>query len=144
MTSQPHDGNGPRGPRPQPIRQAELADHGLAAGCTAKATNGTLGSEPGRARLRIFVCGSCSTAEVVPWCGQAPDCGHPECADALARCAAPHQFDSRHFHGQVNVIMIERHLWDRYNKAIDEASSRPASSCQDEVTQANARTRQGP
>ena len=58
-------------------------------------------------------------------------CGHSECAEALARCAAPHQLDSRHFHGQVNVIMIERHLWDRYNKAIDEASSRPASSCQD-------------
>jgi hypothetical protein len=75
-------------------------------------------------RLRIFVCGSCSTAEVVPWCGQAPDCGHPGCADALARCAAPHQLDSRRFHGQVNVIMIERHLWDRYNKAIDEASLR--------------------
>ncbi len=144
MTSQPHDGNGPREPRPQPIRQAEPPGHGLAAGCIAKATNGTLASEPGRARLRIFVCGSCSTAEVVPWCGQAPDCGHPECTDALARCAAPHQLDSRHFHGQVNVIMIERHLWDRYNKAIDEASSRPASSCQDEVTQANARTRQGP
>jgi hypothetical protein len=160
VTSQPHDGNGPRKLRPQPICQAGSAGHGLTAGCTAKATNGTPGSEPGRARLRIFVCGSCSTAEVVPWSGQAPDCGHPECADALARCTAPHQLDSRRFHGQVNFIMIERHLWDRYNKAFDEASlrsdadcpaqvaragsPRPASSCQDEVTQASARTRQGP
>jgi hypothetical protein len=144
VTSQPHDGNGPRALHPQPIRQAEPADHGPAAGCTAKATNGTPESEPGRARLRIFFCGSCSTAEVVPWCGQAPDCGHHECADAMVRCAASHQLDSRHFHGQVNVIMIERYLWDRYNRAIDELSSRPASSCQDEVTQANARTRPGP
>jgi hypothetical protein len=63
------------------------------------------------------VCGSCSTAEVVPWFGQNPDCGHPECADALARCAAPHRLDGRRFHGQVNIIMIEPHLWDRYDKA---------------------------
>jgi hypothetical protein len=122
VTSQPHDGPGPRAPRPQPIRQAEPADHGLAAGCTAKATNGTPVSEPGRARLRIFVCGSCSTAEVVPWCGQAPDCGHPGCADALARCAAPHQLDGRRFHGPVNVILIEKHLWDGYDQAADQAS----------------------
>jgi hypothetical protein len=49
-------------------------------------------------------------------------CGHPECADALARCAAPHRIDGRRFHGQVNVIMIEPHLWDRYDKSADEAS----------------------
>ena len=28
----------------------------------------------------------------------------------------------RRFHGQVNVIMIDRHLWDRYDQAADEAS----------------------
>ena len=70
-----------------------------------------------KATLRVFVCNPCSTAEVVPSCGQSPDCGHPECADALARCAAPHRLDGRRFHGQVNVIMIDRHLWDRYDKA---------------------------
>lgn len=74
--------------------------------------------------MRIFVCGSCSTAEVVPWCGQKPDCGHPECADALARAAAPHRLDGRRFHGQVNIIMIEPHLWDRYDKASLTRSSR--------------------
>jgi len=124
VTSPPHEGNGPRELRPQPRRQAGPAGHGLTltAGCTAKATNGTPGTEAGRARLRIFVCGWCSTAEVVPWCGQAPDCGDPECTDALARCAAPHRLDGPRFHGQVIVIMIERHLWDRYDKAADEAS----------------------
>jgi len=40
----------------------------------------------------------------------------------LARCAAPHRLDGPRFHGQVIVIMIERHLWDRYDKAADEAS----------------------
>jgi hypothetical protein len=50
-------------------------------------------------------------------CGQNPDCGHPECADALARYAAPHRLDERRFHEQVNVIMIEPHLRDRYDKA---------------------------
>jgi hypothetical protein len=54
---------------------------------------------------------------VVPWRGQSPDCGHPECADALARCAAPHWLDGRRFHGQVNVIMIEPQLWDLFGKA---------------------------
>lgn len=75
-----------------------------------------------RKRLRIFVCGSCSTAEVVPWCGQALDCGHPDCADALARHAAPHRLDARRFHGPVSFVIIERHLWDRYGEALDEAS----------------------
>jgi hypothetical protein len=81
----------------------------------------TPASEPGNARLRIFVCGSCSTAEVVPWCGQAPDCEHPACADALARCAARHQLDGRRFHGLVSVIMIDSHLWDGRDQAADKA-----------------------
>ena len=76
---------------------------------------------PGNARLRIFVCGHCSTAEVVPWCGQAPDCGHPACADALARCAARHQLDGRRFHGPVSVILIDSHLWDGHDQAADKA-----------------------
>lgn len=40
------------------------------------------------ARLRVFFCNFCFTAEVVPWCGQDPNCGHPECAEALESCAA--------------------------------------------------------
>lgn len=72
-----------------------------------------LGVETSKAWLRIFACNFCSTAEVVPWCGQNPNCGHPECAEALARCAAPHRLDDRLFHGQVNVAIVERHLWDR-------------------------------
>jgi hypothetical protein len=76
----------------------------------------TPASEPSNARLRIFVCGSCSTAEVVPWCGQAPDCGHPACTDALARCAARHQLEGQRFHGPVSVIMIDSHLWDGHDQ----------------------------
>jgi hypothetical protein len=76
-----------------------------------------------KARLRIFVCNFCATTEVVPWCGQHPDCGHPECTEALARCAAPHRVDDRRFHGQVNVAIIERQLWDRYEEVITEEAS---------------------
>ena len=122
MTRPPRDGSRPRKLRPAPPRQPGPTGHGLTAGHTAAATNGKSAIEPGRARLRIFVCGHCSTAEVVPWCGQAPDCGHPECADALVRCAAPHQLDARRFHGPVNVILIDRHLWDGYDQATNEAS----------------------
>jgi hypothetical protein len=68
------------------------------------------------ARLRVFVCNFCSTAEVVPWCGQNPNCGHPECTEALARRAAPHRLDDRRFHGQVNILIVERQLWDRYQE----------------------------
>ena len=78
-----------------------------------------------KARLRVFVCNSCSTSEVVTWCGQNPDCGHPECTEALAECAAAHRVDDRCFHGQVNVAIVERHLWDRYMEtAADEACRR--------------------
>jgi len=105
---------GPAGHRPGDPGGASASAH------PSKATAVRPGDEPNRARLRIFVCGFCSTAEMVPWCGQNPDCGHSECADALAQCAAPHRLDGRLFHGQVNVIMIERHLWDRYDKAADQ------------------------
>jgi hypothetical protein len=122
MTRPPRDGSGTRELRPPPPRQTGPTGCGLTAGRTAAVTNGKGETEPGRPRLRIFVCGSCSTTEVVPWCGQAPDCGHPECADALARCAAPHQLDGRRFHGPVNVILIDGHLWDGHDQAADQAS----------------------
>jgi hypothetical protein len=77
-----------------------------------------LGKGPSEAKLRVFVCNFCSTAEVVPWCGQSPSCGHPECAEALAECIGPHRVDDRRFHGQVNVAIVERHLWDRYKETV--------------------------
>lgn len=77
-----------------------------------------LGKGTSEARLRVFVCNFCSTAEVVPWCGQSPSCGHPECAEALAECIGPHRVDDRRFHGQVNVAIVERHLWDRYKETV--------------------------
>jgi len=60
---------------------------------------------------------------MVPWCGQTPDCGHPACTDALARCAAPHQLDGRRFHGPVSVILIDSHLWDHYDQAAVKADT---------------------
>lgn len=122
MARTARDGSGLRELRPVPRRQAGPTGYALTAGGIPTATNGKPDTEPSNARLRIFVCGSCSTAEVVPWCGQAPDCGHPACADALARCAAPHQLDGRRFHGPVNIILIDRHLWDRDDQAADKAS----------------------
>jgi hypothetical protein len=82
-----------------------------------------------KARLRVFFCNFCSTAEVVPWCGQNPDCGHPECTEALANRAASHRVDDRCFHGQVNVAIVERHLWDRYMEtvAVETRRSRPGA-----------------
>ena len=89
----------------------------------SRVTNGRVGSEPGRARLRVFVCSFCSTAEVVPWCGQDPNCGHPECGEALERCADSHRVNERRFHGPVNVAIIERRVWERYaGKVAEEAS----------------------
>jgi hypothetical protein len=34
-----------------------------------------------------------------------------------------HRLDERRFHGPVNVIMIESHLWDRYDRAEVEADT---------------------
>ncbi|SRR6266566_5158548 len=82
-----------------------------------------LDEETSKARLRVFVCNFCTTAEVVSWCGQNPNCGHPECTEALARCAAPHRLDDRRFHGHVNVVIIERRLWERYEKVVAEEAS---------------------
>jgi hypothetical protein len=44
-------------------------------------------------------------------------------AEALARCAAPNRLDDRRFHGQVNVAIIERRLWDRYEEVAAEEAS---------------------
>lgn len=87
------------------------------------ATSGRAGSEPGTVRLRVFVCNFCSTAEVVPWCGQNPNCGHLECSKALERCADSHRVDDRRFHGQVNVAIVERHVWERYAEKVAEEAS---------------------
>ena len=67
------------------------------------------------ARLRVFVCHFCSTAEVVPWCGQNPNCGHPECVEALESCAAPHRIDDRRFHGPVGLMAVSHRLWASYS-----------------------------
>lgn len=93
------------------------ATHARLARCTSKAIQDNPGSERGKSMLRVFVCSLCSTAEIVPWCGLNPNCGHPDCTEALARCAAPHRLDDRRFHGQVNVTIIERHLWNLYKQA---------------------------
>lgn len=85
--------------------------------------SGKAGSEPGKTRLRVFVCNFCSTIEVVPWCGQNPNCGHLECSEALERCAASHRIDDRRFHGQVNVAIVERHVWERYAEKVAEEAS---------------------
>jgi hypothetical protein len=41
--------------------------------------------------------------------------------DALERYAAPHRVDDRRFHGQVNVAIVERQLWDRCEGEAAEA-----------------------
>lgn len=69
------------------------------------------------ARLRVFFCNFCFTAEVVPWCGQDPNCGHPECAEALESCAAMHRLDDRRFHGPVGLIEVSQRLWNNYGAA---------------------------
>jgi hypothetical protein len=114
--------------------RATKATSGMAASdhttyCGQSSAARPLDKGTSKATLRVFVCNSCSTAEVVPWCGQSPDCGHPECAEALADYAATHRVDDRRFHGQVNVAIVERHLWDRYQEtvAVETRRSRPGT-----------------
>jgi hypothetical protein len=73
----------------------------------------------GKARLRVFICHKCGTAEQVPWCGQRPNCGHPHCVAALEKCAAAHRdpADPRRFHGPVSLAQIDERLYS----ATDEA-----------------------
>jgi len=69
------------------------------------------------ARLRVFICKFCSTAEVVPWCGQNPNCEHSECSEALVSCASLHRIDERRFHGPVGLMEVSRRLWDSHGAA---------------------------
>ena len=78
------------------------------------------GKPTGAARLRVFICHECGTAEPVAWCGQSPNCGYPECTDALAKCATRHRVDDRHFRGRVNVVIVGRRLWNRYEDRVAE------------------------
>jgi hypothetical protein len=61
----------------------------------------------------VFICHEYGTTEPVSWCGQSPDCGHPNCIDALERCAAAHRdpSDPRRFHGPVNLAQIDELLY---------------------------------
>jgi hypothetical protein len=69
--------------------------------------------ETTKAKLRVFVCNFCSTAEVVPWCEQLY-CDHIACTEELEKVAAKHRFTSGRFHGPVNLTIVEKHLWDNY------------------------------
>jgi hypothetical protein len=69
-----------------------------------------LDKEKTKARLRVFVCNFCSTAEVVPWCEQLY-CDHTACIEELEKVAAKHRLTSGRFHGPVNLTVIEKHLW---------------------------------
>jgi len=70
-----------------------------------------LDKETTNARLRVFVCNFCSTAEVVPWCEQLY-CDHIACIEELEKLAAKHRLTSGRFHGPVNLTVMEKHLWD--------------------------------
>ena len=86
------------------------------------AAHGLAGKGTSEARLRVLVCNFCSTAEVVTWCGQNPNCGHRECAEALESCAALHRIDDRRFHGPVGLMEVSQRLWDNYGAAGAEAA----------------------
>jgi hypothetical protein len=72
-----------------------------------------LDKETTNARLRVFVCNFCSTAEVVPWCEQLY-CDHIACIEELEKLAAKHRLTSGRFHGPVNLTVMEKHLWDNH------------------------------
>jgi hypothetical protein len=63
--------------------------------------------------VRVFICHKCGTAELVPWCGKRPNCGHPDCTGALEECAAAHRDPSapRRFHGPVTLAQIDEDLY---------------------------------
>jgi hypothetical protein len=64
-------------------------------------------------RVRLFICQECGSAEPVLWCGERPDCGHPDCIGALEKCAAAHRdpSDPRRFHGLVSITLIDERLY---------------------------------
>jgi predicted ATP-dependent serine protease len=70
----------------------------------------------GTARVRVFICHKCGTAERVPWCGQRPNCGHPDCIAALEECAAVHR-DLSGFHGPVTLAQIDEVLYSVTDEA---------------------------
>jgi hypothetical protein len=104
----------------RPVRRAHLATrvmHGKqvndhTSGCGQSPVQ-LLDKETTKARLRVFVCNFCSTAEVVPWCEQLY-CDHTSCTEELEKLAAKHRLTSGRFHGPVNLTVIEKHLWDNY------------------------------
>lgn len=73
----------------------------------------------GEARVRVFICHKCGTAERVPWCGQRPNCGHPGCIGALEECATAHRdpSDPRRFHGPVTLAQIDEVLYSVTDEA---------------------------
>jgi predicted ATP-dependent serine protease len=82
---------------------------------TARAPRGATG----KARVRVFICHKCRTAEQVPWCGQRPNCGHPDCIAALEECASTNRdpSDSQRFHGPVTLAQIDEVLYSVTDEA---------------------------
>jgi hypothetical protein len=82
---------------------------------TARAPRGATG----KVRVRVFICDKCRTAERVPWCGQRPNCGHPDCIAALEECASTHRdpSDLQRFHGPVTLAQIDEVLYSVTDEA---------------------------
>lgn len=72
-----------------------------------------------KARVRVFICHECGTAERVRWCGQRPNCGHPDCIAALEEWAATHRApsDRQRFHGPVTLAQIDEVLYSVTDEA---------------------------
>jgi hypothetical protein len=65
-------------------------------------------------RLRVLICRRCGTTELVQWCGERLNCGHPGCVNALEESAAAHRdpLNPKRFHGSVTLMQIDKDLYE--------------------------------
>lgn len=71
-------------------------------------------------RIRLLVCSRCETVEPIEWCATEPaadpECGHPQCAEALQYRVIPHTVpvaDGRVYHSNLVLADVSAAEWDR-------------------------------
>lgn len=61
--------------------------------------------------VRLLFCHDCESVDEIPWCGESPECRHPECEGPLLYRQSQHWFDPDHSH-KVALAGVEKAVWE--------------------------------
>lgn len=62
-------------------------------------------------QIRLLICHQCHSIDPIPWCGEDPNCKHPECIAPLEFRMAQHRDGTGIPHAPANLATVDEELW---------------------------------